>query len=398
MKSLILQNNKLVKVAAITTLFAMLVWTVGLQTARGAGITSFDDTLSDSAPTVPSDHEIEFVTASGVSLDGDTIVIAFDNAVDSFNLSSIALSDIDLLEDTDGTPGDCTGTLTQETLVAAAGDTAAAEEWEVTINTTNDEITFDPAPTGGLPSVAASACVIVRVGLNASGGTNQIDNPVAGSYPISVSGGFGDSGETRVFVIDNISMTATVDTIFNFWIIARTNGEAAANGEAGNNDISTTPSEIPWGEITTGAYLASHTLDVETNATNGFVVTLEQDADLTSSSSDTIDLFADGAETATPTAWASPTGTLGNVNEYGHWGVTSEDDLNTDEFAGTGYVGNLNSPRQIFENNGPADGDGAGGGTADIGTTVVGYKLEIMGLQEAGDYENTLTYIATPTF
>ena len=42
---------------------------------------------------------------------------------------------------------------------------------------------------------------------------------------------------------------------------------------------------------------------------------------------------------------------------------------------------------------GPANAAGVG-----IGTTTVGYKIELSSLQEAGDYTTTLTYVATPTF
>lgn len=37
--------------------------------------------------------------------------------------------------------------------------------------------------------------------------------------------------------------------------------------------------------------------------------------------------------------------------------------------------------------------------TDDVGQTVVGFKIEVSSLQEAGDdYNTTLTYIATPSF
>jgi len=48
----------------------------------------------------------------------------------------------------------------------------------------------------------------------------------------------------------------------------------------------------------------------------------------------------------------------------------------------------------VMSHDGPAAGAGVG-----IGTTTVGYKIEISALQEQGEsYATTLTYIATPTF
>ena len=52
------------------------------------------------------------------------------------------------------------------------------------------------------------------------------------------------------------------------------------------------------------------------------------------------------------------------------------------------------SPRVVMSHTGPANGTVTG-----EGITNVGYKVQISGLQEAGDdYTATLTYVATPTF
>jgi hypothetical protein len=47
----------------------------------------------------------------------------------------------------------------------------------------------------------------------------------------------------------------------------------------------------------------------------------------------------------------------------------------------------------VMHHDGPADGS-----TDNKGAANVAYTAEITALQEAGDYESTLTYIATPTF
>ena len=135
-------------------------------------------------------------------------------------------------------------------------------------------------------------------------------------------------------------------------------------------------------------------LSVLTNATNGFVVTVEQSQNLLSSTGADIDGFADGAYNNTPIAWTAPTAQLANEGTWGHWGLTSEDNLNTDEFGTDLWVAASTTPRQIFHHNGPADGV-----SANSGSTRVGYQVQISSLQEAGDdYTTTLTYIATPTF
>ena len=142
--------------------------------------------------------------------------------------------------------------------------------------------------------------------------------------------------------------------------------------------------------------IAGQSLAVTTNATNGFIVTVIQDQNLTSATGADIDKFKDGAATSVPTAWTAPLGTLGSEATYGHFGVTSEDATLTagDEFGSQLYAGNLATAREVFMHNGPSDGT-----TANQGYTEVAYEVEITSLQEAGtDYTSTLTYVATPSF
>jgi hypothetical protein len=145
-------------------------------------------------------------------------------------------------------------------------------------------------------------------------------------------------------------------------------------------------------------------LQVTTNAGNGFVVTVEQDQNLLSATGADIDGFVDGAYTNTPTAWATPTNDVNDENTWGHWGLTSNDsnldsDLNNaggnrDFTSNDGYVAASTTPVEVFAHTGPSDG-----AAVDIGTSTVGYKIEVTPLQEAAnDYTTTLTYIATPTF
>jgi hypothetical protein len=136
-------------------------------------------------------------------------------------------------------------------------------------------------------------------------------------------------------------------------------------------------------------------LTVTTNARNGFVVTVQQNQNLLSSTGADIDGFKDGAYNNTPTAWTAPTNSITDENSWGHWGLTSEDaDLNSDEFGSALFVAASTTARQVFSHTGPADGT-----TVDKGATKVAYQIQITPLQEAGnDYSTVLTYIATPTF
>jgi hypothetical protein len=135
-------------------------------------------------------------------------------------------------------------------------------------------------------------------------------------------------------------------------------------------------------------------LFVTTNAANGFVVTVEQSQNLLSSTGADIDGFSNGAYTNTPTTWTSPTNSIADERTWGHWGITSEDDLNANEFGTDLWVAASTTPRQVFTHATTSDGT-----TPNVGRTRIGYQAQIASLQEAADdYNTTLTYIATPTF
>jgi hypothetical protein len=124
---------------------------------------------------------------------------------------------------------------------------------------------------------------------------------------------------------------------------------------------------------------------------------------MTSDSGSTINSFnnsQDGTGSTTPGAWAGPSNILDITNTYGHMGMTSDDETLSggDDFNATGaeayYVGfNATDPVEVMYHTGPADGS-----TPNKGLANVAYTTEITELQEAGDYENTLTYICTPQY
>ncbi|NBV76676.1 hypothetical protein EBR66_00710 [bacterium] len=203
-----------------------------------------------------------------------------------------------------------------------------------------------------------------------------------------------NSGETRVAILSNVTVTASVDTSFTFTVAGVASG-ASVNGDTTST---TTATAIGFGTLVpTVPVIAAQDLTVTTNAVNGFSVTVQEDQNLTSANGADIDLFKDGNENVAPTTWTSPTNTLGQEKTYSHLGISSEDATLTagDEFGTSLYAGNFGSTtRQVFYHNGPANGS-----TANIGATRVGYKIEIASLQEAAnDYINRITYVATPVF
>lgn len=348
------------KTVSITVAFAFAMLSLGMpfwQFAHAANVTDFSNTLSDSAPSAAADHTIVFTTPSGMA-DTETLTVTLE---DFGAVNDITNTDVEI-EINGASSTDFTFASTATTLEFTANGTSIAASDEVTIN----------------------------VGTQV-GGTNQITNPAStGSYPVQVDVAGVDSGETRVAIIDSVEVTASVDTVFTF-TIAGVIASSSVNGATTTGE--TTATAVPFGTLEPGtASTTAQDLTVETNASNGFAVTVQTDQALQSSTGAEIQGFVDGSNTTTPTAWASPAADVQDPTTWGHWGLTTED---TDLTFGSGnYVAASTTPVIVFENDGPADGS-----TEHIGATRVGYKIEISALQPAGDdYTTTLTYIATPVF
>lgn len=373
----------LLQAIAVVATAAIMLWSIGLPSfryAEAAQVTSFSDTLSDSAPSAPANHTLAFDTPNGVQA-GGIIEITFPAGFG--NVASLDFGDVDLV--VNGSP---------VTLAA----TPAGAVWGVTTSATT--ITLE----SGSGVVASSADVVIRLGTNAVNGvtgTNQITNPVGvASYEITADVGSLDTGATRIAVTSPVEVTASVNTVLSFSVDGLTAGETI-NGTT-TTGVSTATA-IPFGSLEAGtASTVAQQLTVSTNASNGFVVTVQADGQLLSSTGADIDGFANGNFTNTPTVWSSPTGAFGQENTYGHWGITTNDDSLTggltDTFdvggAGNRFVSASTTPVEVFRHDGPSDGS-----TPSIGQTEVGYQIQITALQEAGnDYSATLTYVATPVF
>lgn len=373
-------------IAAIAGL-AILMWSLGLPSLRfteAAALTTISDTLSDSAPSVGSNHTIVFTTPTGLTA-GQDIVITFPDGASDFDLSTIGAEDIDLSTTTD---------------YSLQNGAAAGETWGVSTST------FAITLSSGSAVLDANATITIEIGSNAAfepgAGQSQITNPTAGSYEIEVDlGGTTDVGYTRVAIIPTVEVTASVDTRFDFTVTGVAPG---VNVNGTTTTGSSTPIAIPFGQLEAGvASTAAQNLGVITNARNGFVVTVQVDHQLLSATGADIDGFIEGAYTSAPEPWVAPVPVAGQENTYGHWGITSNDATVgaglTDDFDvggdGQDYLSASSTAAvEVFRHDGPADGSGQGQGTARIG-----YTVQISSLQEAADdYEASITYVATPVF
>ncbi len=371
---------------AMTVGIALFLWSTGLPSlfhqVEAAALTSASDTLSNSAPSGASNHTIVFTTTNGL-LVSETITLTFDDVGDAFDLTGVTEDDVDI---------DINGAASTTAAVASASD------WGVNIDTGTDVITLTaPSGQGG---VASSSQIEIRIGTNAvdSGtGVNQITNPSAtSSYLIGIGGTMQDSGQVRVAIIDEVTVSASVDASLTF-TVSGVNAGQTVNGTT--TDATSTNITLPFGSVPANeTRTLAHDLTVSTNAGSGYTVTVETTGDLQSTLGGTIDTFTNGTDVSTPTTWSSPTAAIGNPDSWGHWGVTSDDlaipARSGDDFLSNEWIAATTTPSAIMGHGSAADGT-----TAGIGAARVGYQIEISDLQEAGsDYTTTLRYIATPTF
>lgn len=369
---------------ALVLTLATILWSLGLPSLRfveAANVTSYSDTLSNSAPSAASNHTIVFTTPTGVA-NNETITIDFSNG--PFVVGSVDHTDIDVATSSGefSLAADCTGS---EMASAAFSGTT------LTITMCSGD--------GGL--IAANGTTTIEIGTNATNqttGDQQLTNPGTGSYQIPLTAGASDTGETRVAIVQTVTVTAAVDTLFTFTVSGVAGDTLVNTGDTTGG--TTTATTIPFGELVANtASTAAQGLAVTTNARNGFVVTVQSDGQLDSLTGADIDGYRNGGFDTTPVAWEAPTPSIGDDDTYGHWGLSSDDATLTsglsDFFSGgDNFVSASTSPVEVFRHDGPINATGAGQGT----TTVI-YKVEVSSLQEAAtDYQATLTYVATPVF
>ncbi len=358
---------------------AVFLWSTGLptifRTAEAASITFASDTLSSSAPGLPSDHTIAFTTPTGM-LASSTITITFP--VD-FTIPAMAFDDIDI-----------TASATPQTVAAVNGSGV----WGAYFNA---QVLTLTSPSN-VPQ-ASSTPLVIEIGLF-GGGDAQISNPTATttSHLIEIGGTMPDSGQVRVAIIDEVTVSASVNASLTFTVTG-VGASSTVNGSPTTTAATSTNVALPFGtlEINTSKTLAQD-LSVTTNALHGYTVTVEQTGDLESTTGGIIDGFIDGAYTQTPTAWQGPSALVADIATYGHWGLTSTDATTSrsapEEFGSDEWVSGSTTPIVVMGHTGPADGV-----TAGIGAARIGYQIQISALQEAGDdYTTELRYIATPTF
>lgn len=369
-----MKHKKYFIVTLLVTMISMWALVPPMPMAKAVGtITNASVTMSDSDLTASSSLTFDFTTATNTPQTGFWR-LTFD----------VGANDYDL---------------TNAVAVCAYGDgnfTASTSAASLTSGT------IECVRSGGGTIAATTTQIVVY---------NVINPDTAGAQYITIGNYdnidvYNERVKVASFIIDDVIVTATVDSSLTFTVDATTTPRLGTSlyDCSDNKTSAATATSVPFGTLVVDdPDNICQELTVTTNAQDGYIVTIEQDHELLSDSGATIDSFREagaGGGTTTPEAWASPANTLDYYNTYGHMGITSDDNAviagsglenfnNGEWFAGMAGTALMT----VMDHNGPSDGY-----SENVGMATIMFRAEIASLQEAGDYQATLTYICTPTF
>ena len=397
----LLQNLTFRSYISLVLTISMLAWAISLPAVLMADEVAprpvqLQNVLSNSAPGVMATHTISFkITDNADNTDDiDNIRIHFASSSGHFFDGII---DYDTNDDWN------------VVLEDAAGEKLELDTEGIASNDEGDFVTFNV--TSDLS--AGDEFTITIGGITNPDHNLDYDNPLSAIthlIDVNMRDSEDDSlgrAQTQVAIIDSVTMTAAVETTFSFSVEGVASG-LEINGTTTTRSASSTRLDFGIIEPDQFNYIAQR-LEVNTNASNGFLVTVQESQELTSSTGERIHRFQNATSgdvgLVEPAVWESPEATLDVYRTYGHYGITTTDeelDVKTesgydDGFTGEdpGFVGNFHQePRPVFGHTGPTTDEETHAGYAHVGVGI-----EISVLQPAGnDYTNTLTYVATPTF
>jgi len=215
------------------------------------------------------------------------------------------------------------------------------------------------------------------------------------AYGIAQSYANVDETLGTIGVVEAVRVTATVAPILTFQISGRASGTSSCGQSAA---ATSTYNNADFGSVSTTAFTdIAQQLVVSTNAAGGYTVTASESGLLTAL-----------GVTGTPTI-ANTTCDAGTCTYSGStlaWIVTTNKGFG---YALQDVAGDCVSASNEYNNCGAycARPFGTGGASASIMTSTVPcdsdiayvcYRIVVSGVQQAGDYENYVVYIATATF
>jgi len=387
------------KYGKITLVLGLILVLIGMYlaipTGRAGYTTKEKDILSDSRPSTLSNHEIQFVTPTGVDASTDTITVTFPTG---WGMGTFALLNFDLAVDTTDPIDDCASFATEKTLAVAPG---ASPIWG--IGQSGQVVTLTAPTDAASGEIAAGSCVQIEIGSNAiaggAGATQLTNHATPASYAIDIAGAFNDTGRVMVAVISGVTVSATVAESLSVTV----NEVASATcPTTGGTKVTTTSTTVPFATVNTEAfYDGCQRVDVGTNAANGYGATVQKTQLLTCSSYTIADGSCDGGgstcSTTTAAGWATATNNgfgYCMADVAGNAATTADAAWGTNGCgAGTQYfklIGTLAAnAKTIMSSAGPVTGD----------QSYIGYRLTVDAAQTAcTPYETVISYVVTPTY
>ncbi len=205
-----------------------------------------------------------------------------------------------------------------------------------------------------------------------------------------------DSTQGKVAVVESVRVTATVDPSLTFIVdgVGVTSGTTICGNVLGAAADSTTATAVKFGSVSIASFndLAQR-LSCVTNASGGYVVTGFENHSLANISTGTtiVDTICDSGPCTTTTAtdWSTTTNygfgySIDNINAT----TTAFDYDDGTYYAKPFGVGYANTATLFSNSSTPTTTE----------RIYVCYRLNVSTLQEAGEYENGITYTATATF
>jgi len=346
MKEIFSLSRFLVSISLILALVLVTAGGLFVNKASAAAISTATDTMSSLKVSTLSDHDIQFTTPTGIAASA-TLTVTFPTG---WTMGSVAFGDMDLQDDT------------VDVVLAA---TSTGTTWGAAVS--GQVITF----TNGSVAVAAGSVVRIKIGTNATSGTNQITNSSStGTHAVAIGGTFGDSGDISVQLLtdDQVAVTATVPQSLTFSISDNAVGFGTLSASAACF-ASPTPA-------CSATEIETHTLIVGTNAANGYTMTVNG----TTLTNGALTISAIGG---TNTASSAGTEQFGiRATSTGGSGTVSS------PYAASGFAFTAGSATEVAS---------ASGSSANT-TYSVRYLANITSNTEAGAYTATLTYVATANF
>lgn len=230
------------------------------------------------------------------------------------------------------------------------------------------------------------------------------DIGVADTYAISIeqyeSGASTPSftSASRIALLESVRVSATVDPSISFSITGVAASTTACGVSTSIATDTTTALSVPFGSMTLNTFKqAAHNLLVSTNANNGYAVTAIENHELSLNGGDpdSVAFIADTPCDTGPCTISSEQNWATATNNGFGYSLESVSGATVPFTAGGSFsarkfanADNADSPQTIMSS------------TAKSNSHVahVCYRLSVGATQEAGDYENMVTYTATATF